>query len=203
MVRDFINFIIPLFSINFNKLILFYYILTFVENYIIFSLSFLGMVEEDEFVKWIQQGIAQPEEKRIKWGAMSDTQGRLLSFLISVVQFCQRSFLEGIFREFDRDQDHGLSHKELVALMVEMKMRSITQTDLTTSLSSVAEDATIVLKALDTDKNGMVDKNEFVQWLTDGRELVLWHLFCCCCCCFHVIVFYLFYLDLIPSRDSF
>ena len=43
-----------------------------------------------------------------------------------------------------------------------MKIRSITQTDLTTSLSSIADDATIVLNALDIDKNGKIEKNEFV-----------------------------------------
>ena len=36
------KFIIPLFSINYYCLIMFYYILTFIENYMIFSLSFPG-----------------------------------------------------------------------------------------------------------------------------------------------------------------
>ena len=27
-----------------------------------------GTVEENEFVNWIQKGIAQPDEKRILWG---------------------------------------------------------------------------------------------------------------------------------------
>ena len=41
-VRDFYKFIISLFSINYYYLIMFYYILTFIENHMIFSLSFPG-----------------------------------------------------------------------------------------------------------------------------------------------------------------
>ena len=127
-----------------------------------------GTVEESEFVDWIKKGIAQDVEKRKRWGAQSQTQGRLLAFLTGVVGYCQTNYLKSIFLEFDRDQDDALSKTELVALMVEMKMRSITQADLTTSLKSIAEDANIVLKALDADQNGTVELDEFVDWLTEG-----------------------------------
>ena len=46
--------------------------------------------------------------------------------------------------------------------MVEMKMRSTTQSDLSTSLKSIASDAGIVLLALDLDGNGKIDLEELL-----------------------------------------
>ena len=43
-VRCFYNFILSLFSINYYYLILFYYVLTSIENYIIFSLFLKGTI---------------------------------------------------------------------------------------------------------------------------------------------------------------
>ena len=72
------------------------------------------------------------------------------------------------FFHFFFKKDDALSKTELVALMVEMKMRSITQTDLTESIKSIAEDADIVMKALDVDQNDTIQLDEFVDWLTEG-----------------------------------
>ena len=73
-----------------------------------------------------------------------------------------------LFFHFFFKKDDALSKTELVALMVEMKMRSITQTDLTESIKSIAEDADIVMKALDVDQNDTIQLDEFVDWLTEG-----------------------------------
>jgi Ca2+-binding EF-hand superfamily protein len=127
-----------------------------------------GTVEEGEFVEWIQKGIAIPYEKRIAWGSANKTQERLLNFLTCVITYCQDTYLKSIFLEFDRDGDQALSKSELVALMVEMKMRSTTQSDLSTSLKSIASDAGIVLLALDLDGNGKIDLEELTDWLTEG-----------------------------------
>lgn len=127
-----------------------------------------GTVEEHEFVEWIKKGIAIPYEKRIEWGAANKVQGRLLAFLTAVITYCQDNYLKSIFLEFDRDQDGALSKTELVALMVEMKMRSVTQSDLSNSLKSIASDAGIVLLALDSNGNGTIELEELTDWLVEG-----------------------------------
>ena len=127
-----------------------------------------GTVEENEFVEWIQKGIAIPYEKRMEWGAANKVQGRLLAFLTAVITYCQDNYLRSIFLEFDRDQDGALSKTELVALMVEMKMRSVTQSDLSNSLKSIASDAGIVLLALDSNGNGTIELEELTDWLVEG-----------------------------------
>ena len=127
-----------------------------------------GTVEEQEFIDWIQKGIGQDVDKRMKWGQQSLVQQRLLDFLTAVVAYCQTGYLKSIFIEFDRDLDGALTKTELVALMVEMKMRSVSQSDLSTSLKSIAADAGIVLSALDADGNGTVELEELTDWLTEG-----------------------------------
>ncbi len=127
-----------------------------------------GAIEEKEFVMWIKRGIAQTEKKRQEWGTQSPVQARLLSFLTAVVVKLQKDFLSSVFLEFDHDKDGQIMKTELVALMLAMKMRGGKSNVNDSTLLHLAADADIVLRALDADKNGSIQLEEFVSWLVSG-----------------------------------
>ena len=147
-----------------------------------------GQIEEDEWVGWIQLGLSRELKSRKAYAKKSDRNHRLENFLgiiesipadevdDSLISAVTKEQVEGVFESFDKDGDGHITIDELKSMLTELKLRTSIGTG---SIQSDKEDAQTLLDALDTDNNGSVEKNEFVEWVVRGlgrplRQRVAW-----------------------------
>jgi len=74
-----------------------------------------------------------------------------------------------VFSKYDRDRSGALDTNEILELMVEIQ--SVTDDELVNETKFTHEDAKTVLKALDTDENGVVEDVEFLGWIEKGLQM--------------------------------
>jgi Ca2+-binding EF-hand superfamily protein len=135
-----------------------------------------GTVEKAEFVEWIVRGVGRPLRQRVQWANKSVRNRRLDHFLRAVTETAsgtpQRSAfrrqLRTVFLECDLDSDGHIVVDELVAMMTEIRLAmGIGNED----VRYAKEDAAAVIQAMDSDGNGRIEEDEFVNWMNDGLSI--------------------------------
>ena len=147
-----------------------------------------GSVEESEWLQWILLGLSRTVKQRAEFASKSDRNMRLENFLglietiepdevdTELASAVTREQIEKEFSAFDRDKDGKITLRELKGMLTELKLRTSIGTG---TLKSDKEDAQTLMDALDQDKNGSIEKSEFVDWVIRGlgrpmRERVAW-----------------------------
>ena len=82
---------------------------------------------------------------------------------------CWKDKIMWVFTKYDRDCSGSLDVNEVLELMVEIQ--SVTNDSLVNSVKFTFKDSQMVLENLDTDGNGTVEKNEFIDWLSKGLAM--------------------------------
>jgi hypothetical protein len=135
-----------------------------------------GQVEKEEFVEWAIRGLGRPLRERVAWANRSLRNRRLDHFLRAVSETAsgslrrseQRRHLRKMFFRFDSDHDGHLTTDELVAMFTEIRlMVGIGPADITYAKS----DASAIIAAMDNDGNGMIEEDEFINWMNDGMTM--------------------------------
>jgi hypothetical protein len=135
-----------------------------------------GQVEKEEFVEWAIRGLGRPLRERVAWANRSLRNRRLDHFLRAVSETAsgslrrseQRRHLRKMFFRFDSDHDGHLTTEELVAMFTEIRlMVGIGPADITYAKS----DASAIIAAMDNDGNGMIEEDEFINWMNDGMTM--------------------------------
>ena len=135
-----------------------------------------GTVEKSEFVDWVVRGIGRPLRARVAWANKSIRNRRLDHFLRAVTETASgskqrgefRRHLRKIFVKFDLDNDGHIVQDELVAMMTEIRLTMSLNTQ---DASFATQDAAAVIQAMDSDGNGRIEEDEFVNWMNDGLSI--------------------------------
>ena len=135
-----------------------------------------GAVEKAEFVEWVIRGLGRPLRQRVAWANKSVRNRRLDHFLRAVSETASgtkrrsefRRHLRKIFYKFDLDKDGHIVQDELVAMMTEIRL-VIGQG--TGDVAFAPQDAAAVIQAMDSDGNGRIEEDEFVNWMNDGLTI--------------------------------
>ena len=133
-----------------------------------------GMIELGEFVAWTKKGITLTMEKRQKFAKSAPERADLIVFITALEKQIPSATVESVvnrmFEEYDIDGNGHIDLDELVAMMVElgtMHNRGVTSMEMT------RDSAKLAMQALDEDKNGTIEKMEFVDWIRKGLTMTL------------------------------
>ncbi len=133
-----------------------------------------GMIELHEFVAWTKKGVSLTMEKREKFAKSAPERADLVMFISALEKTIPSAAVESavnrVFEEYDIDHNGHIDLDELTAMIVELGTihnRGLPSIDATRSAAKLAMDA------LDENKNGTVEKNEFVDWIRKGLTMTV------------------------------
>ena len=142
-----------------------------------------GLVEEHEFVKWVQSGLARTQQQRETFAQRSTLAMKLNVFLTAIgcriqnqnamtsnspkskqKELLKDEGIRTIFREYDTNGNGNLDLSELKNMLQNMLERGgvVISSDISKT------DAERILEAFDEDGNGLVEEGEFVRWVSRG-----------------------------------
>ena len=135
-----------------------------------------GQVEKEEFVEWVVRGLGRPLRARVAWANKSIRNRRLDHFLRAIMETAsgsqrrseQRRHLRKVFLKFDADEDGHITSDELIAMMTEVRLTVGVGSE---DLSFAPQDAQNIIGAMDSDGNGSIEEDEFVNWMNDGMTM--------------------------------
>lgn len=131
-----------------------------------------GTIELEEFIAWTQKGISLTMEKREKFAKSAPEREDLVMFIDSIEKTIPSAAVESavhrIFEDYDIDGNGHIDIDELVAMMVELG--TIHNRGLP-NIDSTRDAAKLAMEALDENKNGTIEKLEFVNWIRKGLTM--------------------------------
>ena len=129
-------------------------------------------IELNEFVAWVRKGVSLTTEKRAKFARSAPERADLVMFIDAVERTIPQAAIESavhrIFDDYDVDGNGHIDLDELTAMIVELG--TIHNRGLP-SIDATRDAAKLAMKALDTDQNGTVEKEEFVEWIKKGLTM--------------------------------
>jgi Ca2+-binding EF-hand superfamily protein len=129
-------------------------------------------IELNEFVAWVRKGISLTTQKRVKFAKSAPERADLVMFIDAIERSIPQAAIEHavnrMFEDYDIDGNGHIDLDELTAMIVELG--TIHNRGLP-SIDATRDSAKLAMKALDTDTNGTVEKEEFVEWIKKGLTM--------------------------------
>ena len=151
-----------------------------------------GVITSVEWTSWILRGAALSFQERNKFSGKSDLHKRMCNFLEAVCILAGGSdLLHGmtldmkkadantmtneqltrglrmLFEQFDTDKSGNIDQNELRAMMIDLPVRFY----IDPAKIPTPEDVAVVMNALDADKSGEIDFDEWKEWIVGNRSM--------------------------------
>ena len=133
-----------------------------------------GTVELEEFVPWLMSGMSKDTETRTKFAEQGETFQLLISFMESLAQVAEQMTanilklkpgLQYLFKKYSSGSNNSTMIVDDIKLMVNELATEYIQLEW---FDCDDEFTTLIVNSLDQDGDGMVDENEFVDWMLKG-----------------------------------